>query len=210
MSFGYTSTADLDIDDSDEREDDLDDQDVAASDEDSTGEDDTNHDEVTAEPDASTLDRKPSRAQRTARSGGRKPITMAGASRAIQMYLSLRDADDEKVGLAAASLDHDADDLVGLAATVVSGRKTSTLGIVLDLFQVADDPYEATMQTVALGKDRVKQGWGLLARAGAVSGSLPSKETAAAVALARAVGDLDDDQRELFRSAHDLIGRSTR
>lgn len=144
--------------------------------------------------------------------GSRRPvqITRAGATRSIEKYVELTGASDQHIGLLTASLDLPANtDLVTLAATIVAGKKQPAVATLLALAAAAEDPYQAMLHAMDLGRDEVKQTWQLLATAhlAGVSGPLPSKDSAAAIAVAKAAGALTAADRSMLGEVAELARR---
>lgn len=149
-------------------------------------------------------------ASRGARSSSRarQPITRAGAARAIAKYVQLTEAREDLVAILAVSLGASEDDLASLAATVVAGKTTPAIALVTDLADAAEkSPHEATVQAMQLSREDAKQAWALLSAAGVVSGPIPSKDGAAAVALAQAVEKIGTEERAAFEQVSELAGR---
>lgn len=144
--------------------------------------------------------------------GTRRPvqITRAGATRSIEKYVELTGATDQHIHLLTASLDlPSGTDLVAIAATIVAGKKQPAVTTLLSLADKAEDPYQAMLHAMDLGRDEVKQTWQLLATAqlAGVSGALPSKDSAAAVAVAKAAGKLTAADRSLLGEVAELARR---
>ncbi|WP_137771973.1 MULTISPECIES: hypothetical protein [unclassified Microbacterium] len=157
--------------------------------------------------EASGPKRSSARNTRTS-SRARQPITRAGAARAIAKYIQLTEAREDLVAILAVSLGAPEDDLASLAATVVAGKSTPAISLVTDLADAAArSPHEATVHAMQLSREDAKQAWALLVAAGVVTGPIPAKDGAAAVALAQAVEQIGDDERAAFDQVSELAGR---
>ncbi len=157
--------------------------------------------------EASGPKRSSARNARTS-SRARQPITRAGAARAIAKYIQLTEAREDLVAILAVSLGAPEDDLASLAATVVAGKSTPAISLVTDLADAAGrSPHEATVHAMQLSREDAKQAWALLVAAGVVTGPIPAKDGAAAVALAQAVEQIGDDERAAFDQVSELAGR---
>lgn len=141
-------------------------------------------------------------------SGGRarKQITKQSAAKAIAKYVELSQAPAEHIEMLAAAIGGRSD-AADLAAAIVSSARVN-LAPINDLFSLADatatSPYAAMLEAMKLDRDQVKQVWTILVAAGVVKGAIPSKESAAAVAVAEASAKIGDRERTLFQSVRTL------
>ena len=84
---------------------------------------------------------------------------------------------------------------VDLTIAVITGAKDG-LAALNDTLALTgpQDPYEAIVNAISLGRPRIKGVWSVLAEIGAVSGPFPASDVKAGGAIAKAAGDLGQDE----------------
>ncbi|PPG15008.1 hypothetical protein [Rathayibacter rathayi] len=112
--------------------------------------------------------------------------------RGIEKYLKLAEAPDSRLNLLAATLGAKADPLE-LAVTIAASQRINlSAASQLIALRSEPNPYAAIVAAGSLSRDDAKRTWSLLVALGVVSGTLPSKDIAAASKLAGAAAELTD------------------
>ena len=115
----------------------------------------------------------------------------ATAKKAIAKYIELSDASENHLRLLAAALGTKPDE-VELAAVIVSSSRLNlgALTEIVALGALKDRPFDLMGAASGLTRDESKRVWALLGQMGLSSGSLASKDGAAALNISKAVVSL--------------------
>lgn len=166
--------------------------------------DSTGHDVEADETDSDAADLDA--AGSDVRSGARvrRPISKQSAAKAIAKYLELVDAPGAHLEVLGVTLGARAD-AAELAAVIVSSPRIN-LSALNDVLALADatSPYAAMLEAMKLSREQLRSVWALLAAVDVVSGTLPAKDSAAAIAAAEASASIGSAERGMFDAARTL------
>lgn len=130
-------------------------------------------------------------AQRKARRG----LDRATVRRVATKMHDLSQASAERREILTALLSAPSTEPIDLTVAVMTGAR-SAMTPVTDLLSVADsDPLAAGITAMSLERSRMRAVWQLAAQLQLVEGAIPSADTKAALALAGALQNVDDEHR---------------
>lgn len=147
---------------------------------------------------------------------GDKPVRQAPKSnkalirRVASKAVEVQDSEDTVREATAALLGCGTDPIELTTAIMTANR--SVREPITDVNNIAEtvreDPFEAGVTVLAMGRARLKGVWTLLSAIGALPESIPAADTKMATAVVKAVHLLDDTQALIIETASELLKRS--